>query len=1148
MKIINYMDKNMFVRRAALLQIGSLNGISIPIRYFLIMKLTITLLLMGIFQVSAYTFAQRIDLSVKNAPLESVLLTIQRQSGYNFLFKAEYFDRANPVTLTVRNSDVTDVLPLLLADQPFDYQVNGRIVTLIPKKAQRVTKPLEQQPVTGRVTDSLGVPLQGVSVLVKGTSRGTATDDSGFFQLQAQAGEVLSFQNVGYVAQDVVLEAGQTMLTIVMQAVSSGLDEVVVVAYGTQKKITVTGAIASVQTKEIKQSPAANLAVTLAGRLPGLTALQRSGEPGRDQTALMLRGMGTLNGTAPIILVDGVEREMTYIDPNEVESVSILKDASSTALFGVRGANGVILVTTKRGDSGKPAIGFTYEHGLQGFTRTPSVISSYDWARLKNQAWANDNPGADPNDPVNQPPYSEYALDRFLYQDYPDAYPNTNWQKLLFNDYVAQQRYNLNLNGGSDYVRYFVNVGFLDQGGQWKIDPEVTEYDPSGYLKRYNFRSNIDAKLNKSGSLSTFLNAAGYFEKVNSPNANTDEIFRRTYSFFPVVLPGPLTPDGEVLIGPGNYNESPWAMINRSGYRQETRNNITASWGLKQDLGFLTQGLSAKFMASFDTRTIYSLSASKTYQRWIQLIDPNTSNHLGMDSIAYQRVFLDVENTPLSIGSGSNFQSFFNFQLSADYQRVFKERHAVTGMLLAQQEVKVLPNDRLPFNLRGISLRASYGYDNKYFAEFNAGFNGSEQFAKGRRYGFFPTISGGWVVSNEPFFDQSDVISLLKLRASYGRVGSDRLGSRRFLYLDDIQRQTGGGFSSSLGRGGRITENYVGNPNIQWEIAKKANVGIELGLVNDLTLMIDLFKERRDNILINRQTIPMVYGIEASRMSPVNMGMVENKGYEIELNYSKRINDDWSVISKLNYNFARNKVLFSDELQYPEDYTYRYRQTGYRIGQVFGYRLRDGYYSSYEEIAEEGLDYVGYTVRPGDFRYEDANGDGVIDERDMVPIGYSGIPEYTFGGAFSVNYRNFDISFLLQGILNVTQPLSGYGTMNTSDFRERHLYAWTPERAAAGEEIRYPRLSLGGSVSEQDFNTFFIEDRSFIRLKNAEIGYRLPERLIGKIGAKEVRFYLNGLNLVTWDWMNTKDFDPEVNNSLSYPVYRIFNGGVNVTF
>lgn len=1120
----------------------------------MLMKISVLLLTVACLQVSAGAVSQRLSIRLKDASIETVFKNLRRSSGYQFVYSNELLKNAKPVTIDISNGTLEEVLDATFRDQPLTYSLVEGAIVVKPKAVSREKEtPVEEeqkavQEVKGKVTDEKGEGLPGVNIMLKGTQRGITTDFDGNYRIEvADENSILVFSFVGYITQEIPV-GNRTAIEVSLLVDEKSLDEVVVVAFGTQRKITVTGAIASVQTKEIKQSPAANLAVTLAGRLPGLTALQRSGEPGRDHTALFLRGTGTLNGTSPIILVDGVEREMTYIDPNEVENVTILKDASSTALFGVRGANGVILVTTKRGTTGKPSIGLTYEYGLQDFTRSPTVLNSYDWARLKNEAWRNDNPNADPDDPVNQPPYSEYALDRFMYQEYPEAYPNTRWQKLLFKDFVAQKRYNLNLSGGGDFVQYFVNVGFLDQGGQWKVSPDVTNYNPEAFLKRYNFRSNIDAKLNTSGTLSTFLNAAGYFEKVNSPNANTDEIFRRTYSFFPVVLPGPLTPDGEVLVGPGNYNESPWALINRTGYRQETRNNITASWGLKQDLKALTEGLSAKFMVSFDTRTIYSLTAGKNYQRWIQIIDPNTPNHMGMDSVQYSRVFLEAENTPLSISSGSNFQSFFNFQLSADYHRVFNDRHSFTGMLLAQQETRVLPNDRLPYNLRGLAFRGSYAFDNRYFLEFNAGYNGSEQFAKGRRYGFFPTLSGGWVLSNERFLQDSRAISMLKIRASYGRVGSDRLGDRRFLYLDDIQRATGGGFSSSLGRGGKINENYIGNSMIQWEIANKANLGLELGLFQNLNLTVDVFKERRDNILINRQSIPVVYGIQASRLAPVNMGIVENKGYEIELNYTKRFNKDWSVLAKLNFNHARNKVIFSDELQFPEDYAYRYRQTGHRLGQIFGYQLRDGYYSSYEEIAEEGLNYTGYTVRPGDFKYVDTNKDGTIDERDQVPVGYSGIPEYTHGSAFSINYRNFDVSFLFQGIFNVSGALSGYGTMSLYDFRERHLKAWTPERAASGEEILYPRLSTGASVSEQDFNSFFIENRSFVRLKNAEIGYRLPVNLVSRIGAKEVRIYMNGFNLVTWDKMRNRDFDPEVNSSLSYPVYRVFNTGVNITF
>ncbi|HRN56558.1 MAG TPA: SusC/RagA family TonB-linked outer membrane protein, partial [Agriterribacter sp.] len=520
------------------------------------MKLTVVLLVVTVLQVSAKGYSQQVTINEKDIAVTRLLQIIEKQTGYHFLYDKLQMKDIVIKHIAVSNASVEQVLNESFEGLPLSYKIIRRTIVVKRNKqvavaplVANVSPPVRQDIIiTGLVTNPDDEPLANVSVLVKGSSGGTTTDANGEFSIAVlDEKAVLIFSYVGYESQEITA-GNQNNIRLVLQPAVGSLGDVVVVAYGKQKKISVTGAIASISTKEIKQSPAANLAVTLAGRLPGLTTLQRSGEPGRDVTALFLRGIGTLNGTSPIILVDGVEREMTYIDPNEVENVTILKDASSTALFGVRGANGVILVTTKRGSGGKPSIGLTYEYGLQGFTRSPSMLNSYDWARLKNEAWANDNPGVDPDDPVNQPPYSEYALDRFMYREYPEAYPNNNWQKMLINDYVAQKRYNLNLSGGSEYVQYFVNVGFLDQGGQWKVDPSVTDYDPSSFLRRYNFRSNIDAKLNKAGTLSTFLNAAGYFERVNSPNANTDEIFRRTYAFFPVVLPGPLTPSGEVLI------------------------------------------------------------------------------------------------------------------------------------------------------------------------------------------------------------------------------------------------------------------------------------------------------------------------------------------------------------------------------------------------------------------------------------------------------------------------------------------------------------------------------------------------------------------------------------------------------------------------
>jgi TonB-linked SusC/RagA family outer membrane protein len=1086
---------------------------------------------------------KKITVNFRGNSLEAAFTLLKQQTKISFAYDPKILGtkEINSGKKNFNNTTLGDVLQSILGVGNIGFkEVNGNIVLF-----EKLTPPASNQKqnlIKGRVADDKDQPLPGVSVSIKGTQNRTSTDLDGHYSIKAAADGILVFTMVGFGTRETPVN-GETTINVVLNDDNQSLDEVVVVAYGKQKKLSITGAVASISTKEVKQSPAANLAVTLAGRLPGLTVRQNSGEPGRDLTTLYLRGLGTLNGQNPIILVDGVERDLGYIDPNEVENVTILKDASSTALFGVRGANGVILITTKRGNSERPEISLTAEYGLQDFTRAPETVSSYDWVTLKNQAWKNDNPNIAANDPTNKPPYSAYAIERFRLQDSPEEYPQNDWRDMLMHKFVPQIRYNLNLSGGGDATKYFVNIGYLNQDGQWKTAGDQN-YDPTAFLKRYNFRSNIDVNLNKAKTLKTFLNAAGYLEKVNQPNTETTEILNRINILWPVIQPGPLAPNGQVLIGNfAGYGESPWAYINRSGYREETRSNITASWGMEQDLSqVVTKGLSAKVMASFDTKTVYNLTANQTYQRWIQSIDPNLKTKDGRDSVTYTRTRADIDNNPLSTSTATTFESFYNLQLQAAYDRTFG-KSAITGLVLAQQEARIKPADRLPFNLMGISFRTSYGYDAKYFVEFDMGYNGSEQFAKGKRYGFFPSISGSWVISNEHFFVQNDVLSSFKLRASYGKVGSDNLGTRRFLYLDDIQRQTTGGYSSTLNRGGYIQESFIGNPDVQWEIAKKSNFGADIRLFKSLDVTFDWFNEKRDNILISRGAIPILYGLPQANLAPFNLGAVKNSGYELDVNYSKSLGKDLSFALKANFNKAKNNLEFADEPLLPADYAYRTRKTGFPIGQNFGY-LTDGYFASQADIAASGLTYVGQAPRPGDFKYKDLNGDKIIDEKDMAPIGYSSVPEYTYGGGFTLNYKQFDLSVLFQGVANVSNYI---GSNETNDFRQRNLDAWTPEKAASGAAIGSPALSLIVSSSSKP-NDFYIENTSFIRLKNLEFGYALPTALANKIGAKKVRFYVNGFNLVTWDKMRNKDIDPELGGINSYPVYRVFNSGVNVIF
>jgi TonB-linked SusC/RagA family outer membrane protein len=1006
--------------------------------------------------------------------------------------------------------------------------------------------------VTGIVRDSVkNETLIGVSVLVKGTSTGAVTDLDGRYTIKAPSNATLIFRYIGYNAKSVNVD-GRADIDVKLSPSGQDLSEVVVVAYGTQKKQTITGAIATISTREIKQSPAANLAASLAGRLPGLTAIQSSGEPGKDAVSLYLRGQGTINGQAPIILVDGVPRDITYIDPNEVETITILKDASSTAVFGVRGANGVILVTTRRGKKDKPEINFTIESGQQAFTRLPKSLNSFDWATLKNQMAANDG---------NPAVYSDASLNHYKTQDDPLHYPNNNWPELLMHKYVGQTRYNLNLSGGTEYVSYFINAGYLDQGGQWKVDQK--DYDPSAFLKRYNFRSNIDAYLNKNKTLKAFINLGGYVENVNSPAGQAGLGYGNAINVLvdifntPPITPGPVTADGKVLVY-GN-NNSPYATINRTGFVQETRNNITASFGMEQDLKSWTPGLSAKFMISFDTRSIHDLIETQSYTHYNQAIVPGSG---GQDSTIYVPANGD-RNSTLNPNVNNTFQTYSNFQATLNYARTFG-KHAVTGLLLAQQDKTIKPQGGdnpsstdfpLPFNLRGLSARVTYAFDNKYFAEFNAGYNGSEQFAKGHRYGFFPSYSAGWLVSHEEFLKDSKIITSLKVRGSYGLVGNDRINNARFLYLDNTVIQGGGyvGGGGTLGINGNVVnESYVGNQDLSWETSKKTNIGLDLELFSSLNLIVDVYKSVNNNMLINRGTVPQINGLPSSAIPPQNLGRLTNKGYEIELDYNKSLGKDLSILTKLNFNYSKNVINFIDEPEKTSDYAYRYTSTGYSVGVPFGL-LANGFWGSQQEIDNSGLAFSGRAPRPGDLKFEDINHDHVIDSKDFAPIGYSNVPQYTFGATVGVNYKNFDVSLLFQGVANVTQDFRGWGVWENYGngfLTERHLNAWTPARAAAGLPIQFPALSASATNGEDPSmpSNYWRENTSYIRLKNAEIGFTIPASWSKKVGAKKIRFYANGFNLITWDKMVNKGYDPESSGPLTYPIYKVYNLGANVIF
>ncbi len=1146
-------------------------------RLLLIMKLTIFLVFSGLMTVSASIYSQvtKLTLDLNGVSILDVFKAVEAQSEFVFIYKSEAIDLNKKVNVNVVGITVDKILESVLQNSGVKFEINKKQIIITPDRtissiqdgkiiSNDVVQQLQKKEISGTVIDTKGNSLPGVTVVAKGTTIGMITDNDGKFRLSVpNETKILVFSFVGMKAQEVAI-TGKTTVNITMEEETVGIEDVVVVAYGTQKKVSVTGAVSSVVTKELKQSPSANLVGAMAGRLPGLITVQNSGQPGLEGFNIYLRGASTTNGQNPLILIDGVPRDnITTIDPNEIASVSILKDASSTAVFGVRGANGVILITTKRGTTETPQLNVTVEHGLQDFTRTPQHIDSWDFARMRNEALANDN---------LPPYYSQEAIDKYRSGVEPYLYPNTDWFKLLVRKYTPLTRYNVNATGGTDRVKYFMNAGYTHQGGMFNVEPKSKlGYDPQYKMDRYNFRTNLDIKVNSW--IKSSVNLAGYIEKMNESGnligVNTYMIVvRGIYQMIPTT-PGPLTiagygvPVGEVVTTPTNNINPSYGVLNRIGFRSTDRSNLNSSAALDFDLGWITKGLSSKAMVSFDSRSFSYTNGSKGlgYTRYYfnlkQVPDPVTGEL--KDQVTFTPSWAP-RSYPLNLSKSSNFAYTINMQWAINYARTFNSKHQVTGMVLAQRdnsEALTGSSDLLlPYNMLGVSGRATYGYDNRYLVEFNAGYNGSEQFQKGRRFGFFPAASLGWVISNEQFMKAQKVVTNLKLRASYGKVGNDKLGNDRFLYLDNVA-VANGGYSASLGLGKYINEDLIGNPMLTWETAYKQNYGVEMTLFKDLSFSGDLFFEDRQDILLTRGTVPALQGLPLGTVPKANVGKVYNRGYELELVYNKRINKDLSFNVRGNYNFNQNTVRNIDEPPYDPSYPYQYRRTGYSLSQNWGYKIDwgsvgKGYFTSQEEINNSGLTYTGIQPKPGDFVYKDLNGDKIIDDKDMAPIKYGYVPRVTYGANLSVTYKGFDLSALVQGVAQTSQYYTGFGVTESGEgngsYVDYHRNAWTKERYEAGAKITYPRLTSASSSSSERPNDFFIMDRSYIRLKNAEIGYTLPQQLCKRVGAQKIRVYANGQNIFIWDKLRTKSFDPEQQSNLSIPIVRIFNLGANIVF
>lgn len=1026
------------------------------------------------------------------------------------------------------------------SDKVFANDLNFKKVVPILSEQSKIT-------IRGTVKGSDGYGMPGVTVMVKDTNTGAITDLDGKYILKnVPEDAILVFSYLGMKTQEILVE-GKSVIDTTMEDNLDELSEVVVVGYGKQDKISVTGSVSSINTEEIKQSPSPNIIGALSGRLPGVTTIQNSGQPGAENYSIYLRGVSTTNSSSPLILIDGVPRDnLIQLDPNEVESFTVLKDASATAVFGVRGANGVILVTTRQGSNKELSVSYTYEFGLQHLIYKAEMMDSWDYATLRNQALINDG---------YEPRYSERQINLMKDGTSP-FYPNTDWYDIMMREYAPMERHNVNMSGGNDRFKYFFNLGYLNQKSFYNSLPkEELGYDPEFKVTRYNFRSNMELKVNDW--ITAGVKMGGYINSVGGTTGNASNIYYGINGMN-AVTPGPITPagweeygaiEGIAIIPENVVRDNPYALMNMRGYNTTEKNNFSSTAYLDLDLGWITKGLSTRFMASFDTYSTTTLSATKSHNKYEFFVtEEETLEGDVYDNISFTPTS-DIQLYTLNLAKSSGYYFKGNYQWQLNYNRNFNKIHKVTGMILAQRDHE---EAALAYNYMGVAARGTYMYKNRYMAEANLGYNGSEQFAEGNRFGFFPAGSIGWVVSNEPFMEPIDIISKLKLRASYGKVGSDGIGSNRFLYQDGWNI-TGSGSINTISDFVAY-ETLIGNYGITWEDAYKQNYGIELGLLkNELSLTVDIFKERRENILLTRETVSDVTGL--SGIYPkVNAGIVENKGFEIELRYRKQITKDFNASINNTFAYAKNNNVFNDEAIQGEDYYLSYEQQGHSLKTSVGYLVDwesegNGYYISQEEIDQ--YSYSSGTPRLGDLKYKDLNKDGIIGPQDKDVLGYPTVPQINFSSRLNFAYKGFDLSLMFQGATNVTKS---YGIAGIYEYGDPGAYnnfqrnSWTQERWDNGEQISSPALSAYTASSSHTDNSYYNTDGTYLRLKNAEIGYNLPKSLCEKFDIKRARLYTNGSNLLTWSNSRFDHLDPEVFRAHYIPISQIFNLGVNVTF
>lgn len=1111
-----------------------------------------------LFTLGAYsiTDAQQVSLKVHNVNLKDVISQIKKQTGYNFLFDEDLISKLPSVSINTYNKDIRYVLKDLSSKLPIMFKIKDEHIIVLGRK-NNINTVFNQTEVEikGTVRDSSGNPIQGVSIAIKDSRKNAiATDANGRFIITVKKDEVLIFSFVGYLTQEFKVEKDQD-LNVVMRPDEHGLEEVVVVGFAKQKKESMVSAVSTVKGSELRM-PNRSLSNNLSGQIPGLIAIQRRGEPGFDNAEFWIRGQSSFTGgTSPLILVDGIPRNMNDIEPDEIETFTLLKDAAATAIYGAEGANGVVLITSKRGIVQKTAISYRGEYSISNPTRLPSFLGSVDYLSLYNEALKNEG---------RAPAFDQDLIDKYATGIDRDLYPSVNWMDLL-RDQTHNTRHTLNFRGGGDRMRFFVSGAYYSENGIFKQNENSKfDYNNNIGVKRYNLRSNIDLNVTKSTLLSVDL--SGQYLQRNHPGYNSDDLFTR-FTFTPPYLFPMIYSDGTIAGHPraSNNRVNPYNLLMESGYGRQWTSGIQSRIDLVQDLDVLTKGLKIKGTVSYDANSVFAMTRYRS---------PAESIATGRDDTG-KLIFSTISNgspnfgEPIETNTGDK-----NIYLegSLSYARKFSDKHDVTGMLLYYQKEKQFHDQALTFRKQNYVGRFTYIFDNRYSVEGNFGLTGSENFSKGNRFGFFPAVGVAWVLSNEPYYNSSLKywLSEAKLRFSVGRTGNDNLGEgARFVYRGTFNTAAGG---YPLGIGGSGSQNAIAgliegrfeSPGLTWEIEDKLNYGVDLGFLKDrVKLQLNYFDNNRYSILLQRRTVSASTGF---RQAPYqNYGKVNNKGFDGGLTSNFKIGQV-GIAARANYTFARNKILEYDEV--PQVYPWM-NITGTRLNSQNLYTAEGLYSINDFNVTEtdgiktyqlkEGLPQsaLGAGIKPGDIRYKDLNGDGIINqfdqERDKVS---PSIPEVMYGFGLNVDYKGFYANVFFQGAGKVSTVLGAQNPngffpfasgVDESSVRTEGLNRWTEENPS--ENVLFPRLRTTDFQHNRVASTWWLRDASFLRLKNIEIGYQIPKSVMEKWKARAARIYIMGYNIHSWD--KIKMWDPEMGNlnaGMAYPLPRTFTFGLELTF